>query len=236
MFDSRLVVSNDTSCRIIASVAAEIRADSIKDAFIAFCAIDYHGGRGASSARDRALRSTEPMSAAGPSQGAHRSLSGRRAAQGAPMSPKRMRLEEQGGRVGQEIGVSPWLVVDQARIDRFAERDRRHAVDPRRSGACARRAVRRDDRARLPHAVAAVASLRIDVLVRGAQLRHQLRLEQGSLHRAASRGLARAREVRPRASRRPSRAAAWEHAWNVAVEREGADKPVLVAEWLVRNH
>ena len=36
------------------------------------------------------------------------------------MNPTPLRLEEQGGRVGQEIGVSPWLVVDQARIDRFA--------------------------------------------------------------------------------------------------------------------
>ena len=27
-----------------------------------------------------------------------------------------------------------------------------------------------------------------------------------------------------------------EHAWNVTVEREGAEKPVLVAEWLIRNH
>jgi acyl dehydratase len=27
-----------------------------------------------------------------------------------------------------------------------------------------------------------------------------------------------------------------EHAWNVTVEREGRHKPVLVAEWLLRNH
>ena len=35
------------------------------------------------------------------------------------MNPKLLRLEEQGGNIGQELGVSPWLVVDQGMIDAF---------------------------------------------------------------------------------------------------------------------
>jgi len=27
-----------------------------------------------------------------------------------------------------------------------------------------------------------------------------------------------------------------QHVWNVVVEREGGDKPVLVAEWILRSY
>ena len=37
------------------------------------------------------------------------------------MTTLSLRLEELGAHVGKEVGVSPWLTVDQTRIDRFAE-------------------------------------------------------------------------------------------------------------------
>ena len=58
--------------------------------------------------------------------------------------------------IGQELGPTEWLEVDQARIDEFARRDRRPPVDPRRPRARGRGAVRHDDRARLPHALPVV--------------------------------------------------------------------------------
>ena len=48
------------------------------------------------------------------------------------------RLEDLQAQVGQEIGVSDWLAVDQARIDRFAEATGDHQwihVDPARAAA-----------------------------------------------------------------------------------------------------
>ena len=48
------------------------------------------------------------------------------------------RLADLAGRVGEVLGVSDWLVVDQARIDRFAEATGDHQwihVDPARAAA-----------------------------------------------------------------------------------------------------
>ena len=42
------------------------------------------------------------------------------------MPPTPLRLAELDTRVGEEIGVSPWLAVDQQRIDLFAQ-----AIDDR---------------------------------------------------------------------------------------------------------
>jgi acyl dehydratase len=51
-------------------------------------------------------------------------------------APVAVTLEELKNRVGQEIGVSSWMTVDQERIDRFAEVTADHQfihVDPQRA-------------------------------------------------------------------------------------------------------
>ena len=66
-------------------------------------------------------------------------------------------LDEIRAAIGEEVGVSAWLTVDQARIDAFADatEDQQFIhVDP---GGSRADAVRRHHRARLPVAVAAVA-------------------------------------------------------------------------------
>ena len=50
--------------------------------------------------------------------------------------------------VGRELGVSDWVVVDQARIDAFARVHRRHAVDPRRTWSARSAKVRSAARSR----------------------------------------------------------------------------------------
>ena len=85
-----------------------------------------------------------------------------------------------GGRVGEEIAVSDWFEVTQARINQFADATGDHQwihVDPVR--AAAELPSRHHDRARLPHAVAAQhADPRVDPRHRSAdgdQLRPQPR-------------------------------------------------------------
>jgi acyl dehydratase len=54
------------------------------------------------------------------------------------MTTRIARLADLAGRVGEVLGVSDWLVVDQARIDRFAEATGDHQwihVDPERAAA-----------------------------------------------------------------------------------------------------
>ena len=57
--------------------------------------------------------------------------------------------------IGQELGPSEWLEIDQARIDALRRGDRGPPVDPHRPGRGRRGPLRHDRRARLPDALAA---------------------------------------------------------------------------------
>ena len=151
------------------------------------------------------------------------------------MNPKPLRLEEQGGHVGKEIGVSPWLVVDQSRIDLFAKAidDAQWIhVDPVRArdgpfgGTIAHGFL---TLSLLSHLFASTFSFEgrnFGINYGLNKVRFTAPLPAGSRVRA--------RFVLARLTPLPGGGV--EHAWNVTVEREGAEKPVLVAEWLVRNH
>jgi hypothetical protein len=76
------------------SEAADSRFDS--GAFMAVLAKMYH-----TAARPRVSRSLPSCESS--------------------MTPMTLRLEDLAAREGDEVGVSPWLLVDQARIDRFAD-------------------------------------------------------------------------------------------------------------------
>jgi acyl dehydratase len=140
-----------------------------------------------------------------------------------------------GGRIGQEVAVSGWLEVTQARIDRFAEAtgDRQWIhVDRERAAA------------ESPYkTVIAHGFLTLSLL--SALIGDAIRFT--GLRLAINYGLNRVRFVAPvpagsRVRARFTPAAVEEIAdavqvtWQVMIEREHGDKPCCVAEWVVRYY
>ena len=136
-------------------------------------------------------------------------------------------------RIGEEVAVGDWLEVTQARIDQFAEAtgDRQWIhVD------AARAASESPFKTTIAHGFLTLSL--VSALTRSA-------LELRGLRMAINYGLNRVRFVTPvpsgsrlRARLRPS---AVEDAgggvqvtWTVTIERDGAEKPACVAEWIVR--
>jgi acyl dehydratase len=138
-------------------------------------------------------------------------------------------------RVGQEIGVSDWLEVSQSRIDAFADATGDHQwihVDVARAKA------ETSMGSTIAHGfltLALVSALLRDVI------------SVGGLRMAINYGLNRVRFVSPVPSGARIRARvvlascvdvanAVQATWTVTIEREGSDRPVMVAEWLVRYY
>jgi acyl dehydratase len=144
-------------------------------------------------------------------------------------------LADLGGLVGREIGTSGWLAMTQDRIDAFAEAtgDRQWIhVDPRRAAA------ETSFGATIAHGFLTLslvsALMRDAVTVNGARM-------------TLNYGLNRVRFVSPvpAGSRLRARVAlaavedlgdSTQALWNITVEREDADKPAAVAEWIVRYY
>jgi acyl dehydratase len=146
-----------------------------------------------------------------------------------------VRLAQLGDLAGREVGISDWLVIAQDRIDAFAEATDDHQwihVDPERA--------RTDGPfgATIAHGFLTLslvsALVRDAVTVEGAQI-------------VLNYGLNRVRFVSPvpSGSRIRARVAlakieamadSIQAIWNVTIEREGGDKPVVVAEWIVRYY
>jgi acyl dehydratase len=139
------------------------------------------------------------------------------------------------GRVGEEIAVSGWLPITQARIDAFAEvtGDRQWIhVDPQR--AAAESAL---------HTTIAHGFLTLALL--SALIREAIDIE--GLRMAINYGLNRLRFVAPVPSGSRVRARftpvsvddaadSMQVTWQITVEREHGDKPCCVAEWIVRYY
>jgi acyl dehydratase len=142
-------------------------------------------------------------------------------------------LAELRARAGQEIGTSDWLVIDQSRIDAFADATGDHQwihVDAERA-------------ARDTPFGATIAHGFLTLSMVSALMRNILAV--GGLRMTINYGLNRVRFVSPvpSGSRVRARVAlgavedvkdGTQATWHVTVEREGADKPALVVEWLVR--
>jgi acyl dehydratase len=139
------------------------------------------------------------------------------------------------GRVGEEIAVSAWLPITQARIDAFAEvtGDRQWIhVDPGRAAA------------ESPlHTTIAHGFLTLSLL---SALIHEA-IDFNGLRMAINYGLNRVRFVAPvptgsrvRARFTPSSiddaADSVQVMWQVTIEREHGDRPCCVAEWIVRYY
>jgi acyl dehydratase len=144
-------------------------------------------------------------------------------------------LEALGGRIGEEIAVTDWVEISQARIDQFAEAtgDRQWIhVDT------ARAARESPYRTTVAHGFLTLSMA--SMFIRGA-------LGLSGVKMGINYGLNRVRfiaavpagsRIRGRISlrdfeRRPEGA---QVVWGVVVEREGSDKPCAVVEWIVRYY
>ena len=140
-----------------------------------------------------------------------------------------------GNRVGEEIAVSGWLEVTQARIDQFADATGDHQwihVDP------ARAAAELPSRSTIAHGFLTLSLL-------STLIRESIRFT--GLRMAINYGLNRVRFVSPVPSGSRIRALitlqsvdavsdGFQVTWHVTVEREQADKPSCVADWIVRYY
>jgi acyl dehydratase len=138
-------------------------------------------------------------------------------------------------RLGQEIAVSDWLEISQARIDQFADATGDHQwihVDP------ARAATESPFKTTIAHGFLTLSLL--SPLIRES-------VQFTGLRMAINYGLNRVRFVSPVPSATRIRAritpkevdevgGGFQVTWQVTVERERADKPACVADWVVRYY
>ncbi len=138
-------------------------------------------------------------------------------------------------RVGEEIGVSPWLPVTQERIDLFA----RAIDDPQWIHVDPEKAKSGPFGTTIAHGFLTLSLLshliestfsfedrKMGVNYGLNKVRFTAPLRSGERIRA--------RFVLAKCETIPGNG--MQNAWNVSVEREGGDKPVLVAEWLTRSY
>jgi acyl dehydratase len=141
-------------------------------------------------------------------------------------------LEEIQSKVGTEIGVSDWILVDQDRIDRFADvtEDRQFIhVD-------AERAARTIFRGTVAHGFLSLSLL--------SRMGEDAFLQPPDVRMGVNYGFDKVRFIAPvRAGKRvrgrfflksaeEKRPRQWEFHHDVTVEIEGEEKPALVAEWI----
>ena len=144
-------------------------------------------------------------------------------------------IEEIRSKVGTVIGVSDWLHVDQARIDAFAE----VTEDPQFIHVDPEAAAKTPFRGTIAHGF-----LTLSLLSKLSEATFSFADRKMGINY----GLNRVRFTSPVPSGSRVRArftlAKYEKiendgvqvTWNVIIEREGADKPALVAEWLGRHY
>jgi acyl dehydratase len=144
-------------------------------------------------------------------------------------------LAELRARTGQEIGTSDWIVIDQQRINAFADATGDHQwihVDVERA------------RRETPFG-ATIAHGFLTLSLVSALMRQTMAID--GLRMTINYGLNRVRFVSPvpAGSRVRARVAlgavedvkdGTQATWTITVEREGGDKPCVVAEWLVRYY
>ena len=144
-------------------------------------------------------------------------------------------LRDLESRVGEEVGVSPWIDVTQERIDTFAKAIDDFQwihVDPARAknspfgGTIAHGFLTLSLLSHLSERTFGFTDRRMGVNYGLNRERFTAPLPSGSSVRA--------RFTLQKFEKLAE--AAVQVTWNVVVEREGADKPVLIAEWLGRHY
>jgi acyl dehydratase len=141
-------------------------------------------------------------------------------------------IEDINAKVGQEVGVSDWILIDQARIDAFAD----VTEDPQFIHIDPEAAAKTPFGGTIAHGfltlsllsrMAADAMLRPEGVKMGVnygfeRVRFMAPVRSGKRVRGRF-TLVRFEEKKP---------GQWQFVHNVAVEIEGEDKPALVADWI----
>ncbi len=144
-------------------------------------------------------------------------------------------MRELESRVGQEVGVSPWLEVTQERIDLFAKAiddpqwihvDRERAKTSPYGTTIAHGFLTLSLLSHLAESTFKYSDRRMGVNYGLNKVRFTAPLPSGSRVRARFR-LLKFERIEGNGV---------QVTWNVTLEREGGDKPVLVAEWLGRHY
>jgi acyl dehydratase len=152
---------------------------------------------------------------------------------GMPAQP--ITVQDLEARVGTEIAVSPWIAVEQDRIQRFADATDDHQwihVDPERArkgpfgGTIAHGFLTLSLLPRMIKEAVVVTGVRMSVNYGLNRVRFTAPVPSGSRLRARLL-LAKLEKVD----------GGVQVTWNATVEREGGgDRPCLVAEWLIRHY
>jgi acyl dehydratase len=141
-------------------------------------------------------------------------------------------IEEIGSKVGQEVGVSDWILIDQARIDAFAE----ITEDPQFIHIDPEAAARTPFGGTVAHGfltLSLLSRMAADAMPRPAEVKMGVNygfekvrfiapVRSGKRVRGRFR-LERLDEKRP---------GQWQFTHQVTVEIEGEDKPALIADWI----
>jgi acyl dehydratase len=137
-------------------------------------------------------------------------------------------------RVGEEVGVSPWIEVSQERIDTFAKAiddfqwihvDRERAKSSPFGGTIAHGFLTLSLLSHLSERTFSFSDRKMGVNYGLNRVRFTAPLPSGSRVRA-----------RFTLQKYDKIEGGVQVTWNTVVEREGAEKPVLVAEWLGRHY
>ncbi|HTN26261.1 MAG TPA: MaoC family dehydratase [Burkholderiales bacterium] len=144
-------------------------------------------------------------------------------------------MRELESRIGQEVGVSPWVEVTQERIDLFA----RAIDDPQWIHVDVERAKQSPFGGTIAHGFLTLSLLskfiestfsfadrKMGVNYGLNRVRFTAPLPSGSRVRARFK-LLKYEKIEGNGA---------QVTWDVTVEREGSDKPVLVAEWIGRSY
>ncbi len=140
-------------------------------------------------------------------------------------------IRELKGRVGQEVGVSPWVDITQERIDTFAKAiedfqwihvDRSRAKSSPFGGTIAHGFLTLSLLSHLSEMTFSFSDRRMGVNYGLNRVRFTSPVPSGSRVRARF----------TLASYEPIEPNGVQVMWNVTIEIEGKDKPALVAEWL----
>jgi acyl dehydratase len=144
-------------------------------------------------------------------------------------------LRDLEGREGQEIGVSPWLLVTQERVDTFAKAIDDFQwihVDPARAkaspfgGTIAHGFLTLSLLSHLAESTFSFSDRRMGINYGLNRVRFTAPLKTGSRVRARF----------TLGKLEPLEGNGVQVTWNTLVECEGSDKPVLVAEWIGRHY
>jgi len=151
------------------------------------------------------------------------------------MSARALSVRDLESRVGQEVGVSPWVEVTQERIDTFARAiddfqwihvDRARAKASPFGGTIAHGFLTLSLLSHLSERTFGFSDRKMGVNYGLNRVRFTAPVPSGSRVRA--------RFTLQKFERLAD--GGIQVTWNTVVEREGADKPVLIAEWLGRHY